>query len=116
MKKSKRTPLHRDMFVYFIQCGGDRGPVKIGYSRNVEQRVSDLQVASPYPLVVIGKFKSDNAEAFEASFHRLFADLHLRGEWFAWSPEFKRLVDGMNRVQEMTGDRVVNIRIERAKR
>lgn len=70
--------------VYFIRAG-ENGPVKIGFSTDIAQRVRDLQTASPHELkveaVVIG------TQAVEAWFHRLLRKWHIRGEWFALSDD-----------------------------
>lgn len=64
-------------YVYFVQ-GGDR--VKIGWSRNVDLRVSQLRTAAADDLVLLGSMPGDRAE--ERAMQARFAALHIRGEWF----------------------------------
>lgn len=63
---------------YFI--GGDDGPVKIGYSVNVRDRLRTLQMSSPVELKVLAT-ASGGAQR-EAAYHWQFADHRLHGEWF----------------------------------
>lgn len=78
--------------VYFIQCGGPRGPIKIGLSRDVAQRLRDLQACNPYTLraiCIIGW----GGEPLEQALHRRFDAFRLHGEWFACSDEILDFVD-----------------------
>lgn len=71
-------------FVYFIQCG-DAGPIKIGIAQNVERRLADLEIASPYPLRLLGVVSGGQER--EGELHRRFASQILKGEWFSPSSE-----------------------------
>jgi hypothetical protein len=65
--------------VYFIEAvGADR--VKIGVSRNVEQRFSQLAASFPGPLKLLGAVSGGRAR--EASLHKRLANFHIGGEWF----------------------------------
>lgn len=66
--------------VYFIRCN-DR--VKIGYAKNVEARLADLQVGSPYDLEILGTVSGGHEE--EGRLHTLFYQDRIRGEWFRLS-------------------------------
>jgi hypothetical protein len=73
-----------------ILSGGQRGPIKIGISKDPEQRVIDLQTGSPYPLVLFGFFQVGSyatARMLEFTVHAALASGRLLGEWFAVSPE-----------------------------
>lgn len=74
------------MSVYFVQAG-DRGPIKIGISKNVNSRISSLQTANSKELVLLGIIESNADENLEAKLHSLFAKDLARGEWFNPSPE-----------------------------
>ena len=65
--------------VYFIQQGED-GPIKIGFSTDVEGRLKSLQTATPYPLVLLGVMEGNITT--EARLHGLFQFCRLSGEWF----------------------------------
>lgn len=75
----ERHPEVNPGFVYFIRSGD--GPIKIGYSKNVQRRLKDLQTISPYPLSILATYPGCPSD--ERRFHRLFAEHRLEGEWFA---------------------------------
>lgn len=76
--------------VYFIQV--DRpdvedmlGPIKIGRAHSpaaARTRLCDLQVASPWPLRLLGIIPCA-PEDTERRLHRRFKAHRMRGEWFA---------------------------------
>lgn len=68
--------------IYFIK-GCETGRVKIGYSNNIENRLSTLQVGCPEKLIIWGTY---DGKLTEKEIHKKFKDLHVRGEWF----EFER--------------------------
>ena len=73
-------PDKRNGFVYFIQCGGEYGPVKIGFSTNVKQRLWDLQLANPLELKLL--FYMDAMKVTEKDLHKALENSNIRGEWF----------------------------------
>lgn len=75
--------------VYFLQVGVD-GPIKIGFTADVESRVATLQTASPFPLRLLGRVPGD--EERERAIHLEFAHLRLRGEWFSPAPELLEFI------------------------
>lgn len=77
-------PSERDGFVYFVVRGFD-GPIKIGWSQDVERRVSELQTANAEPLRLIGKIPGRMID--ESRMHGQFAHLRMEAEWFQNSPE-----------------------------
>jgi predicted GIY-YIG superfamily endonuclease len=65
--------------LYVIQRGDD-GPIKVGISRNVNQRVKDLQTGSAERLNVLRVYKMADVErAIHAELER---KSRLEGEWF----------------------------------
>lgn len=72
----RADPARRAQTIYFVQAG-DEGPVKIGTSKFVNERLATLQTHSPYPLRLIGTIEGD-----EAKIHARFSHLRLHGEWF----------------------------------
>lgn len=77
-------PVPPGQCVYFVQ-GVDGGPIKIGTSRDVEDRVRTLQCASPVRLRVVGVVAG--GAHLEATLHQRLAKHRLHGEWFAAVPE-----------------------------
>lgn len=72
------------MAVYFIRAGED-GPVKIGTTESVQDRLKLLQVGNHLPLRVIRMM--EGGRKAEAALHRKFAEHHIRAEWFHFQPE-----------------------------
>lgn len=83
MKKRKR-------YVYFIQAGKD-GPVKIGVTNTVSQRMTMMQAHNHEELYLLLSFEGN--ELAELSLHRMFAEYHIRGEWFRYGPEIQKFVE-----------------------
>lgn len=54
--------------------------VKIGYTKNINKRLSQLQVSSPVKLEVLHLI--DGNITLEKKLHVLFKDLRTSGEWF----------------------------------
>lgn len=77
-REGQRAPMP-PWFVYFIQQG-DAGPIKIGFSRDVDSRLIHLQTASPDPLRLLAKLRG--GKKHERKLHATFAAHHQRGEWF----------------------------------
>jgi len=67
------------MWTYFVHAP-DVDLVKIGQSKNVKARLSELQVGSPVELILIEAIEFD--EFLEPRLHKYFADERIRGEWF----------------------------------
>ena len=72
--------------VYFIQQEGDFKRFKIGYTTNLSERLISLQIGTP-DLLVVYKTIENATKKKEKQLHRLFAKYHIRGEWFAISPD-----------------------------
>ena len=74
-------------YVYFIQeVIGIYAPIKIGVSKNVQERMRNIQGCNPRKLevyAVIGPMGKAKAFNLEESLHRKFRRFHLRGEWFS---------------------------------
>lgn len=75
------APSAREGFVYFIEAVG-LGRVKIGLAADVKKRCSQLQVASPTTLALLGVVGTDDVRRLEVDLHRRFSALRDRGEWF----------------------------------
>lgn len=71
--------------IYLIRAG-ESGPVKIGYARSVREarmRIDTLQTGHWEILRVLRLWEGDMGD--ERRMHVRFADLRIRGEWFAFS-------------------------------
>jgi DNA-binding XRE family transcriptional regulator len=72
------------MPVYLIRAG-EHGPVKIGFSEDVEFRMVKMQADNHERLVLLRIFEGGSLD--EASLHVRFADNHLHGEWFSFTAQ-----------------------------
>ncbi|WP_395138279.1 GIY-YIG nuclease family protein [Armatimonas sp.] len=72
-------------FVYLVQA--DNGLVKIGRTRNIKNRLSELRVGSPCELELLVMVKALDCVLLEQRLHRRFAKTRVRGEWFRLSME-----------------------------
>lgn len=80
--------------VYFIQAKDcPDGLIKIGYSDDVEKRLTAHQIGSPQPLQILGIIK-DAPSATERRLHRRFAEDRVSGEWFRPTDQIVRLARG----------------------
>jgi len=90
-RSSKRPK--RPSFVYFIECGDY---IKIGYATSVRSRLSNLAIATPFPLKVLATIDGDKHT--ESTLHTRFADAFHKGEWFRRTPELLAFIDQINNV------------------
>ena len=70
--------------VYVIRCGYR---VKIGFTQNLAQRLHSLTTANHRPIELITSWPAPK-EA-EKALHARFADLRVKGEWFALQKPIK---------------------------
>lgn len=85
----KRKKKEHEEVVYIIHWSFD-GPVKIGISSMLNQRLYDLQVASPYKLKVFKQFKTTSRQQsliIENWAHERLKAFQMEGEWFSVTPE-----------------------------
>lgn len=83
--------------VYFMRPVGMVGPIKIGCSKFLDQRLFNLASWSPYPLEIILSFPGSHK--LEHNIHQCFADLHSHKEWFHPG---KRLLDAIEAMKAGT--------------
>jgi hypothetical protein len=76
--------------VYFVKPIGSAGPIKIGFSNDVDKRMMTLTRWSPVDLEVIALLPGDTV--LERRLHRHFLDTHWRNEWFHWSRPLADLI------------------------
>lgn len=73
--------------VYFVSHGGY---VKVGTTRNLPKRLSELQLAMPFPLIFEGVIRGN--ATIETVLHRKWAEHHVRGEWFYIDPKIRQFM------------------------
>lgn len=96
------------MSIYFMQCGGVAGPIKIGSSYRPSQRLIAFQMGCPYPLSIIREI--DGYLEGERWFHSYFEALNIHGEWFRYSPDLLTVCPPKN--IETRGDKIMKLRAE----
>lgn len=86
-------PFHERRTIYLIQSG-EGGPIKIGISRDVEDRLAQLQTSHHERLRLLAT--ANGTEDDERELHRRFHRAHKSGEWFRPVPEILALLDSPN--------------------
>jgi hypothetical protein len=80
--------IRRRSLIYFIRFGTHR-LVKIGYSKDHPwKRMATMQTGTPERLHLLGMAPGSPED--EAAWHKRFAHLRVRGEWFKWTPELRQ--------------------------
>ena len=79
VKECQHEKNNSDSYVYFIQSEKG-GAIKIGLSKNPEERLNELQPSTPYKLKLLAKIKGNVRK--ERELHRKFARYRIQGEWF----------------------------------
>ena len=77
--------------VYFIKPVGMAGPIKIGCTTLIRDRMHSLQAWSPVHLELIAELPGSYET--ERRLHAMFLSTRQRGEWFTWSPELQAVID-----------------------
>jgi hypothetical protein len=67
-------------FIYLIRA--ENGYVKIGITRNIDNRLKTLETASPLQLELLKSKHVRNAPAIDRRLHKLYQDKRKRFEWF----------------------------------
>jgi hypothetical protein len=80
-------------FCYFF--GGDEGPIKIGYSRNLAHRINTLK-SNTGPIKARLLARINGGREREAYYHGLFKAHRLGNEWFERCPEIQAEIDRIN--------------------
>jgi hypothetical protein len=98
-KAARPDRLCRDGEAYF--CGAEGGPVKIGFSKDPEERLYRLQTSHPERLHLWAT--AEGGEQAERDYHRQFADHRINGEWFQRCPEIEAEIDRLKALQDIAG-------------
>lgn len=79
-------------YIYFAKPVGAEGPIKIGISRDVSKRLSEMNTG-PIEIEIIAVSEGGFRE--ERQLHVQFAPAHVRGSWFSPTPELLALISGV---------------------
>lgn len=91
-----------DSVVYVVEAVG-LGMVKIGTTRDIEERLSDLRYAAPTGLKLLMTMPGGLRE--ERALHRRFAEHRSHGEWFHHEP-IREALEGLNGRVEVLSTRL----------
>ena len=92
--KKRTNGFRKQDTVYFIKQDTKGGMIKIGYtSKDVSQRLSDIQTNSPHKLIILKTIEGDLKT--EAKLHKKFTKYRLSGEWFSPSFELVSYIDSL---------------------
>lgn len=87
--------LNRSGFVYFIRECRSGGLIKIGFSRDVTQRLESLRALRLLPLELIGY--RPGTVALEQLLHAHFEEFRMDGEWFRPARRVVRMANRLGR-------------------
>src|SRR5690606_25797996 len=79
IKELKRPKKASEGYVYFLLA--DNGLVKIGRTKNLQERLDHFTTKLPYELTLIHSIKTNNSVETEKYYHEKFKDKRTRGEW-----------------------------------
>lgn len=68
-------------YVYIVAWRAS-GPIRIGYTTSVPDRLSSLQTSSPFALRVWMAIRSKAAVSIEKACHKRIKHMAMQGEWF----------------------------------
>lgn len=76
--------------VYFVKPIGMDGPIKIGCSQAVYDRLESLCEWCPFPLEILTTVLG--GPDLEQNIHECLADIHLHHEWFRPAPKLLEII------------------------
>ncbi len=92
------------VYIYFIRANTARWcRVKIGYAKDVEERLAALQTGSPVELELMGTLACESlkhAQSVEKQLHGTFREYGTGGEWFTLAQPLREFI-----AATITGDR-----------
>ncbi|WP_108867183.1 GIY-YIG nuclease family protein [Aquimarina aquimarini] len=81
-KLKKFRILNTKGFVYFLKPENKLKPIKIGGTKNIKQRVKQLQTSLPYDLEIIGYIETSDYIGLERKIHMKYNKKRIKREWF----------------------------------
>lgn len=89
---TERIRRRSERWVYFIQVG-EAGPIKIGITKDVKSRLSNLQCGHTEALRLLHHMAGTGTD--EAALHERFHSLRISGEWFRPDPALLAQIEGL---------------------
>ena len=74
---------------------GKMGPIKVGITSDIKNRLIGLQVGNPEQLRILHfeEFEDEKAKSMEREFHLMFKDAAMKGEWFKPIPYILDIIE-----------------------
>lgn len=82
-------------FIYFLRCGKR---IKIGFSNNVQNRVTGLMTAAPDPVEFLCARSGSLSD--ERRLHQIYAEYRSNGEWYVNKGRLLNDIRGLHRVDD----------------
>lgn len=79
---NQRTKRREVVLIYFLKAGST-SKYKIGYTTNIKQRITKLQIGCPDTLHLVALWNGDTR--LERKIHQRYRHHRVRGEWFRLS-------------------------------
>lgn len=83
------NPKETHTYLYIIKAGDH---AKVGFSKDYQRRLIDIQVGNPHPCEVIKAYISTPRQERELHRHLVAVGFSRRGEWYLWSEQLEREV------------------------
>jgi hypothetical protein len=88
----KRTSKSYPGYVYLLQSGPY---YKIGVSRNVDKRITQLATLPPFDLELVCVLEAADMYTLEHDLHHRFSEKRLHGEWFELTQSDVAYIEGL---------------------
>lgn len=96
-RRGRENPDPRTVYVY-VMGGDDRRFVKIGYTRDLQKRLVQVQHSCPFTLGIL--WQVEGGVDLETALHRRFKGYRRQGEWF----EFPVGQDAVESISRAAGE------------
>lgn len=87
--------------IYFVQAADGTGPIKVGFSANLENRLAAYRLHSPVKVRLLARVPG--GRDLESALHRALSEDHSHGEWHHPSPRLLGLLADIERAHSMFG-------------
>jgi hypothetical protein len=95
----------RHGYVYFLRVyDGENDHIKIGWARDVRQRIRELQTGCPYQIELVYAYADDRAQLLEALLHRFCEEHRGVGEWHKFGATYEEIEAVVVKFEEWAKD------------
>lgn len=81
-------------YVYFLKSSN--GPVKIGKTNNLDQRIKQIKPKMPFQSNLIHSWRCDEPLSIESCLHDFFKEQRVNGEWFELTEKDVQWIKSIN--------------------